>query len=75
MQFKNPNSKNWQKLKKIAKNNRCQICYYKLLNTGVFIWSPKKYDCTHIRCSNCLSEYNTSFIITELGLPRQVGYS
>ena len=75
MQFKNPNSKNWQKLKEIARNNRCHICHHRLRNTGVFVWSVPKDDCTHIRCSNCGAMYNTSFLITDLGIPREVGYA
>jgi hypothetical protein len=75
VQFKNPNTKNWRKLKEITRNNRCLICYYPLKKTGVFLWSRKKKDTTHVKCFNCLTVYNTSFGITDMGIPREVGHS
>ena len=75
MQFKGPNTKNWRKLKKIAKNKRCHICYYRLSKTGVFLYSKEKRDTTHVKCFNCLTVYNTSFGITDVGIPREVGHS
>ena len=75
MQFKNPNTKNWRKLKEITRNNRCLICHYHLRKTAVFLWSPKKKDTTHIKCFNCLTVYNKSFGITDIGIPREVGHS
>jgi len=75
MQFKGPNTKNWRKLKEIARNNRCHICYYRLSKTGIFLYSAKKRDTTHVKCFNCLTIYNTSFNITDIGIPMEVGNS
>jgi len=73
MQFKGPNTKKWRKLKKITKNNRCYICHHRLSKTAVFLYSKRKEDTTHIKCFNCLTVYNTSFGITDVGIPEQVG--
>lgn len=73
MQFKNLNTKNWLKLKEIAKSKRCHICSYKLKKTAVYIWNKKANDTTHIKCFNCLTIYNTDFNITEVGIPQQIG--
>jgi len=75
MQFKNPNTKNWQKLKKISKSNRCHICHYALNKTGVYIWDTNKKDCTGLKCFNCLTIYSPKFDILEMGIPRTVGYA
>ena len=75
MQFKEHKSKNFKKLKKIARSNECLICCSKLKNTGVYIWDIDKEDCTHIKCINCLTMYSSTFNITTLGIPREVGYS
>jgi hypothetical protein len=32
-------------------------------------------DTTHVKCFNCLTVYNTSFGITDIGIPREVGHS
>lgn len=73
MQFKDPKTKNWRKLKEITKNKRCLICHYPLKKTGVYLWSTRKLDTTHVKCFNCLTVYNTSFGITDVGIPREVG--
>ena len=75
MQFKNPNTKNWLKLKKIVKNKRCHICHHPLLKTGVYMWDTTKKDCNGLKCFNCLTIYSTSFEIKEMGIPTAVGYS
>ena len=75
MQFKGPKSKSFRKLQKIAKNKDCLICSHRLKHTGVFIWSVEKQDATHIKCINCLTMYDSSFNIENLGIPREVGYS
>ena len=75
MQFKNPNTKNWLKLKQISKKNRCHICHYPLKKTGVYIWDARKKDCSGIKCFNCLTIYSPKFLIMEMGIPNTVGYS
>ena len=69
MQFKGLKTKNWRKLKEITKNKRCLICYYRLSKTGVYLYSKDIEDTTHIKCFNCLTVYDTSFGITDLGIP------
>jgi hypothetical protein len=75
MQFKNPKSKNWLKLKEISRNKRCHICYSPLKKTGVYMWSANKRDCTGIKCFNCLTIYSPTFAILEMGIPSSVGYA
>jgi len=73
MQFKVPNTKNWRKLKKIVKSNRCVICCYRLYKTAIYVWDKEEKDCTHVKCFNCLSVYDNEFELTDVGLPRQTG--
>lgn len=75
MQFKNLNTKNWRKLKEIAKSKRCHFCHSKLKDTGVYIWNISKKDTTHIKCINCLTIYGVDFEISEVGIPDQIGES
>ncbi len=75
MQFRNPKTKNFLKLKKISRSKRCQICHNRMRNTGVFVYSKQRKDATAIKCINCLTIYNTEFQLTHLGIPRQVAYS
>lgn len=75
MQFKNPSTRNFKKLKKISNNNRCHICHHALKNTGVLVWNTRIQDADSIKCINCLTVYSSSFAIKDLGLPRDVGYS
>jgi len=75
MQFKSPKSKNWLKLKEIAKNKRCHICHSHLRKTGVYMWSKHIKDCSGIKCFNCLTIYSIDFGIIEMGIPREVGYA
>ena len=69
MQFRNPKSKNFKKLKEITRNERCYICHHSMMNTGVFVWSVKLKDCTRIKCINCLTIYGTDFNIKTMGIP------
>ena len=69
MQFRNPKSKNFKKLKEITRNKRCIICLHKMKNTGVFVWSVKLRDCNRIKCINCLTIYGTDFNIKTMGIP------
>ena len=75
MQFRDPKSKNFKKLKSIAKKNRCHICSHKLINTGVFVWDVSKKDATAVKCINCLTIYSPSFEVINLGIPRTIGYA
>ena len=75
MQFKGHKSKNFKKLKEIAKNKNCLICSSKMKNTGDFIWDINRKDCTQIKCINCLTMYSSDFSITTFGIPTEVGYS
>ena len=69
MQFKNPKSKNWLKLREIQRTKRCMICHHRLRQTGVYVWSTKLKDCNRIKCINCLTLYGTDFTMKEMGIP------
>jgi len=73
VQFKNRDTKNYQKAKKISRTKRCIICHSRLRMSGVFILDPIVDDVKAVRCINCLTMYSTDFEIEDLGIPQEVG--
>jgi len=77
MQFKNRNTKNYQKAVKLLKNdkNRCIICDSRIKLTGVLMMDVRKDDIKGIKCIECITVYDTDFEIQKLGISYNKGHA
>ena len=74
MQFKNRNTKNYLKLKKLLRNNtRCIICDSRLSQTGVLILNRRVKDTEGVKCIECVTIYDSNLNIKKLGIVRRFG--
>ena len=70
MQFKNRNTKNYQKAVKLLKSDKCRciICNSRIRLTGVLMMDVLANDIKGIKCIECISVYDTDFEIQEIGI-------
>lgn len=70
MQFKNRNTKNYQKIRKLLRSNkkRCIICDSRIRLTGVMMMDVSKDDVKGLKCIECISDYDVDFNIKKIGI-------
>lgn len=75
MQFKNRNTKNYRKVRKLLRSNkaRCVICDSRIRLTGVIMMDVVKDDVRGIKCIECISVYDSNFDIQKIGISYNSG--
>ena len=70
MQFKNRNTKNYQKAVKLLKSDKCMciICNIIIILTCFFMMDVLAVYIKGIKCIECISVYDTDFEIQEIGI-------